>query len=231
MTDIAKFMEEAGVKKGDSLEVNRYDRVTLGKPEQTQEGFLKADALLTRAGLFTYPTPHGNLIELRPTAAVFDAVSLESLKMKPVTDDHPVVGGRKVMLTTDNIAQFSKGHIGEVLERVGDNIRAKVLITDAATVKAVLAGRNQISCGYVCKLNFDGGEFEGKRYDAVQSNIVYNHVAVVREGRAGPDVAMRIDSAEGIVLNLDNLEQQEGEDGHAPVDKVTRIHLLKPAIL
>lgn len=46
----------------------------------------------------------------------------------------------------------------------------------------------QLSCGYTFDLDMTPGVFEGVRYDGVQRNIVYNHVAIVDEGRCGPDV-------------------------------------------
>jgi len=221
---VAIAMEKAGRQKGDSLSVTRYDLATLESPEQTPEGFLKADSFLTRAGIFEYSTPDGVLRELRPAHSVFDGVSLKSLEMKPITDDHPLVGGQRVLLNTDNVKQFSKGNVGENITQVGDNVRAKVLITDAALVKAVMAGRNQLSCGYVCDVKFEAGVFDGKRYDAVQSNIRYNHVSVVPEGRAGPQVAMRIDSMDGVVVD----KKDEPLIVEAP--HVTKVHLLKPRL-
>lgn len=224
-------MEKAGRSKGDSLlgqTVHRYDQATLSKPEKTVEGFLKADAFLTRAGLFEYPTPNGKRVEFRPETAVFDSASLETLKMKPVTDEHPVENGQRVLVTTDNIGPLTKGNLGENIERVGNNVRARILVTDSEMIAAVLGGRNQLSCGYLCTLKFDGGTFDGKRYDAIQSDIVYNHIAIVRQGRAGPDVAMRIDSADGIALELENLEPKEEE--HATTRHVSRLHLLKPRL-
>lgn len=223
---VAIAMEKAGRSKGDSLSVNRYDQTVLSSPEITPEGFLKADSFLTRAGIFEYPTSNGMLTELRPQAQVFDSASLETLKMKPVTDDHPTEAGQRILLNADNISKFSKGHIGENLVQVGDSIRAKILITDKALAKAILAGRNQLSCGYVCDLKFEPGVFDGKRYDAIQSNIRYNHVSVVVEGRAGPNVAMRIDSMEGMMPEV----KKQDESNIVEPSNVTKIHLLKPQL-
>lgn len=221
---VAISMEKAGRSKSDSLQVTRFDLTTLESPEKTPEGFLMADSFLTRAGILEYATSDGVLREFRPAQHVFDVGSLETLKMKPVTDDHPSESGRRVLLTTDNISKFSKGHIGENITQVGDNVRAKVLITDKKLIDAVLGGRNQLSCGYVCDLKFEPGVFDGKKYDAVQSNIRYNHVSVVAEGRAGPEVAMRIDSMEGVIVD----KKDDPPQWETP--RVTRVHLLKPRL-
>ncbi|EIC83993.1 DUF2213 domain-containing protein [Serratia sp. M24T3] len=46
----------------------------------------------------------------------------------------------------------------------------------------------EISCGYFYTPDFTPGEFNGVAYDFVMRNIRGNHVALVKEGRAGPDV-------------------------------------------
>lgn len=50
------------------------------------------------------------------------------------------------------------------------------------------AGRRQWSCAYRYTPDMTPGNFEGLQYDGVMRNIIGNHVALVDEGRAGPDV-------------------------------------------
>lgn len=50
--------------------------------------------------------------------------------------------------------------------------------------------KKEISCGYRYRPDMTPGVFEGQPYDGVMRDIVGNHVAVVREGRAGPDVVV-----------------------------------------
>ncbi len=204
--------------------VNCYDQATLESPEKTPEGFLLADSFLTRSGLFQYQTNKGPIVQFRSELEVFRMDSLATLKMKPVTDDHPSESGRRVLLDTDNVEKFSKGHIGENIVQVGDKVRAKIMITDKALAAAVLAGRNQLSCGYICDLRFEKGEVGGQQYDAVQSNIQYNHVSVVSEGRAGANVAMRIDSFDGDIVMDFQPTNVEGKP------HVTYTHLVRPRI-
>lgn len=49
-------------------------------------------------------------------------------------------------------------------------------------------GRRQWSCAYRYTPDMLPGNFEGLQYDGVMRNIIGNHVALVDEGRAGPDV-------------------------------------------
>ena len=59
--------------------------------------------------------------------------------------------------------------------------------------------KKEISCGYRYRPDMTPGTFEGTAYDGVMRDIVGNHVAIVKEGRAGPDVVIG-DSKE--ILNM-----------------------------
>lgn len=172
--------------------VKRFDIGALKKPEKTPQGFLKVDALLTRTGIFEYRKPGGGARrELRRDSDVFNSVSLGSFAMAPVTDDHPAE-----MLSPANASAYTRGYLGEAIRRDGDYVRASMLVTDAALIAKMEAGKKQVSCGYVCDLDETPGEFNGQKYDAVQINIRGNHVAVVDTGRAGETCAVRMDAAD-----------------------------------
>ena len=59
----------------------RSDRVQVkGRALKTDEGFIKADAVVTRAGVFRYLNRDGSeRYELRPAVHVFDSASLDAL--------------------------------------------------------------------------------------------------------------------------------------------------------
>jgi hypothetical protein len=61
----------------------------------------------------------------------------------------------------------------------------------------------EISCGYECKMVKESGEYQGERYDERQLDIVYNHVAIVDKGRAGPQARLVLDAADGAVEGVD----------------------------
>ena len=48
----------------------------------------------------------------------------------------------------------------------------------------------QLSCAYRYVAVMTPGEHNGLHYDGIMRNIVFNHVALVPEGRAGPDVVV-----------------------------------------
>lgn len=48
--------------------------------------------------------------------------------------------------------------------------------------------QEQLSCGYRYRADMTPGTYEGAPYDGVMRDLVANHVALVSQGRAGPDV-------------------------------------------
>lgn len=50
--------------------------------------------------------------------------------------------------------------------------------------------QRELSCGYHYVPDMTPGNFNGKHFDGVMRNIEGNHVALVEEGRAGPDVVV-----------------------------------------
>ena len=62
-------------------------------------------------------------------------------------------------------------------------------VTDADAIKRIENGEfRDLSAGYLCDVEMQDGIFDGKHYDGRMKNIRGNHVALVREGRAGHDV-------------------------------------------
>jgi hypothetical protein len=83
------------------------------------------------------------------------------------------------------------------------------LVRDDATNEAITAGKRQLSPGYDVRLDETPGITpDGKRYDAIQRDIVYEHIAIVTAGRQGPDVSLRFDGADVGVM-LDDQDQRD----------------------
>lgn len=113
---------------------------------------------------------------------VFDRAAVASFEGKPLTDEHPPEG-----VDATNHAAYGKGHLQNV-RREGERLTADLVITDPALVSEVKNGvKREVSCGYNCDYTPDADGYK-------QTNIRGNHVAVVHQGRAGHDVAIK-DSA------------------------------------
>lgn len=64
-------------------------------------------------------------------------------------------------------------------------------VTDAEGIEGIESGKyRELSSSYRYDPVFTPGEFNGEKYDFVMTNIRGNHVALVEEGRAGPDVVV-----------------------------------------
>ena len=71
-------------------------------------------------------------------------------------------------------------------------------VTDADAIKRINSGEfRDLSAGYLCDVEMIDGMFEGKHYDGRMKNIRGNHVALVREGRAGHDVRVADSALKG----------------------------------
>ncbi len=186
--------------QGDDSARYVLDASPIGKAERMPNGFLRAPATLTRVGVFEYRFADGTTRrEFRPPEEVFNADSLASLRMAPLTLEHPEPIGTPV--TADNSRQLSVGHLSDTIEREGDMVRADLMITDAKAVRQVEKGeRQEISLGYWREIDPTPGVWRGTRYDAVQRNIRYNHAAITRKGRAGPEVRIRLDSETAVLV-------------------------------
>lgn len=181
--------------------VRRYDATTLGKTSRTPQGFLRAPAFLTRAGIFKYRRADGSIVrELRPPEEVFKAESLATLSAAPVTDLHP-----SQPVSPTNVRALSVGHVGEQVRQDDDKVSAELVIEHADTIAAVERGdRRELSCGYQCRIDETPGEWNGQPYDCIQRDVVYNHVAIGPRGwgRAGAEVALRLDSGDAVISTV-----------------------------
>lgn len=197
-------MEEDKKDKADSIV--RYDALWSLSPTDLQEaeylgyvkkftkdsnGFLRGVAPVTNIGVFSYLNEDGTIRrELRLPEEVFNQDSLASLKMVPLTNDHPAKG-----VSPDTAKKLQIGSIGDGIMTDAYKVYAPIAITDSETIAMVEDGKRALSCGYTCDLEKKSGVWMGVNYDYIQRNIRYNHVAVVDKGRAGDAAIMKLDSA------------------------------------
>ena len=177
--------------------MNRFD--TLSAPEwmiskfgTTEEGFLKGIASVTNIGVFPYLKADGSWEwELRHPDDVFAQESLDSLKMKPITNDHPTE-----LVTPENIDKYQVGNIGnDIRSWDGIHVAVDMVIQKKDAIDAIVLGKRGFSCGYTCDLVDESGTYLGVPYTKRQTNIRYNHLSLVNEGRAGEDARIKIGRA------------------------------------
>lgn len=159
---------------------------------KTPEGFLVCHSVpICRTGMQEYMPQElgvkdrdGGFLEVyREESEVFKPSAVASFEGKPVTDDHPPVG-----VDASNYASYTKGTVQNVRRGSGedrDKLICDLVVYDAALIAKIDAGKREISCGYECKyIERDDGTY-------CQMDIIGNHVAVVEDGRAGHEVAIR----------------------------------------
>lgn len=174
----------------------RFDRGNLRKPERLSDGSLRVDAVLTRAGVFEYRNPDGSKrYENRPMHEVCSKVSLDSFVGVAVTDDHPW-NEEDGLVTLENRERLAVGTVLSARAE-GNEVIGTLVITNPDTIAKLEAGDTAVSCGYEQDLIEQPGVTpSGERFDATQTKIRGNHVAVaVHVARAGDTARVRMDSA------------------------------------
>lgn len=188
--------------------VTRFDRGTIkGDAVVTDEGYIRANAVVTRTGIFLYQNPDGTVRkELRHPDDVWDANSINSMQMIPVTDGHPI----EKLVTSENAHRLAIGYTGESIKKDENHVMAKFVITHRDGVNSVQNyGRKELSLGYTVDLDETPGEYEGERYDARQTNIRYNHLAIVDKARAGTEARIALDSLDAIEIYKEVVEMSK----------------------
>ena len=175
-------------------EVLKIDAIE--KIEKTPEGFLRLPARVTRSGVFVYRKADGTLKkEFRSPEEVFNLDSLSSLLAKPVTNNHPKEG----KVDSGNAKQHTIGFTSDSIQEDGKFVKIFLNILDEDAIQDIKHGKRELSCGYTCKVTDENGESNGEKYDSFQTNIHYNHVALVHRGRAGTNVRLSLDSDDAVL--------------------------------
>ena len=183
--------------------VQRYDLFDLSEMEEkfkkTDEGYLKGQAIITNIGIFPYRN-YDNTVryELRLPEEVLNDDSVNTLKMIPLTNEHPI--DRKI--DVNNIKEFQVGHLGDNIRKTDQYISNSIIITDKQAIIDVQKGKRALSAGYSLYTENTSGTWLGIHYDMIQRNIRYNHVAIVDKGRAGDAAVMRMDSKNTTYYNI-----------------------------
>lgn len=173
----------------------------------TPEGYLRVWASIARTGIQHYTDADGSIRkEFRPETEVASPESLASFAGKAITMEHP-----PVLLDSENTKNYQIGFTGS--EIVYDNgfVKAVMTVTDRETIEKVMKGDvREVSAGY--RVNYDptpGVTDSGEHYDGIQKEISGNHVAIVRRGRAGPQVRLHLDRQDAADPSLLSTEENQ----------------------
>lgn len=115
--------------------------------------------------------------ELKKAVETFNNLPILSRHVSATAENHPA---DLVIGSTGTDAKFEAPYLTNSLvfwpKKAIDDIEGEA--------------RKELSCAYRYDADMTPGSHEGEPYDGVMRNIVGNHVALVKEGRAGPDVVV-----------------------------------------
>ena len=197
----------------------RTDRGQL-KVIKTGEGFLKAEVVFATPCVLPYFENGIQRNEAKLPEEVFRKETMDSASGVPVCDGHPQVNGQRVLVTPENYFQYIKGNLGN--PKV-DGYGATGLLTlyDSTLIREVQdKKKTQVSIGFTCELEEKSGMFNGVKYDAIQRNIIINHLAITDDARAGDATRILIDSKEGEKAMEDQVKTDAGQTGKVDASSV-----------
>lgn len=223
----------------------------------TENGDLVGKAAIFGVGVYRYMGADGKVTaEFRPPEEVFSEATLDSYKLRPLTNLHP-----PEKVTPTNVSKYTVGNLGEEIEHDAYNAFACIIVQQAEAIAAAKAGRRGLSGGYSCDVITEGfvsypvldwegkeiarttyqipGNFNGTPYDAIQTNIRGNHVALVDIPRGGDALHLRFDGADvGVGVRISDTQptptnQKESQmakislkaDGDFEIPEAVKVHL------
>ena len=193
----------------------RFDSISIPKMTKTKEGYLRGEAVVSRSGVFKYRNADGSIRgELRHPDEIFHKDSLDTIKMIPITNNHP-----PEFVDVDNAHKYQVGYTGESYNVIDDKVVVSMTVTHKDAIDAITSGKLELSMGYSVNLEPENGIYKEEKYDFRQLAPKYNHLAIVEKGRAGSEARFRFDSAselieEPIIIKQkkDNMsEEKKGE--------------------
>lgn len=152
---------------------------------------------ISKVGVFPYlgseigaPEPDRVYSVYRPEEELSSPECIDSFRLMPLVDEHSMLGSEDQGLTPAE-KKGVQGVIGEDVYFDAPYLRGNIKIYSESAKGLVSSNaKRELSPGYRCVYDFTPGAFDGEQYDAVQRTIRANHLALVEEGRTGPDVAV-----------------------------------------
>lgn len=173
--------------------VQRYDRGTImARPHKRSDGSILFEARVAKPGILVYRDSLGReRRELLLEEDLNNVDSLASLGRAPVTLEHPDED-----VSPDNFAELGVGDVDSFVKAADGFVTVKLAVRRRDALDAIDRGKNEISPGYRVRIEETSGTHPvfGK-FDAIQRQREYNHVAIVDAARGGRDIRLRTDAA------------------------------------
>lgn len=222
--------------------LNFSDKVSTSAVRKTADGYLVADAAVARTGIQNYlgrevGKPDMPIVRVyRPAEQVFSKDAMKTYAHRPMTNDHP-----SVAVNAENWKDYAVGQTGGDVMRDGEFVRVPLVLMDQKAINDWENGKVELSMGYSADIVFQKGVTDsGEEYDAIQTNLQMNHLALVDKARGGdklrigdkgtPDIISPAQPNEGGHMadsNLrkvivDGLSVETTEQGAQAIEKLTK---------
>jgi hypothetical protein len=164
------------------------------KWEKTDEGWLRCKARVLKEMVMPYHWKEIHLEGVLLPDIINVAVKLDEMARPEALrsiEGVPLLAGDHVWLDGDNIRNLSVGSVAGSPIINGKYLECDLLVTEPDAIRRIEAGElPEISAGYQAVIEFEPGKLDGTNYQALQSNLKFNHIAIIPAGagRAGEDV-------------------------------------------
>lgn len=194
------------------------------KRQYDLNGWLEVkDNPISKVGVFDYlgseigaPIPDKIYRVFRPPEELASEETIASFRLTPFIVEHEMLGKNATPAEKRGV----QGVIGEDVYYDHPYLRGNIKIFSDAALSSINSGKIDLSPGYRSRYEFDSpGIYEGQEYEVVQRHLRGNHLALVDEGRTGPDVAVQ----DHLVITIDTRKLiQMSEDKDKEKDKATK---------
>ena len=186
-----------------------YDKNTFGSNREIDEvnGYLRVDECnISKCQVRPYlgkEIPNWREFDLEPDKIYNVYCPKEELKKAVPTFNNLPLTREHIEVDVDNVPKEKiVGSLGDHASFEYPYLKNNLIIYDKKDIDLVMSGKKkELSCGYRYTPVQQSGEVDGQHYDFVMTDIIGNHVALVKQGRAGRDV-MVADSSKGILETI-----------------------------
>lgn len=207
-------------KQAEAIAYKEAGQDEISQRQIDQNGFVTIERNpISKSGVFPYsgrnlpgadPTKVYNV--LRPEDELSNPDTLKSFKMIPLINDHVMLGAA---YGTPAEEKGVHGSTGEDIVFENGVLYAPLRIFSETLKSLIDTGKKSLSAGYRCVYEKSSGFFNGMPYDYIQRSIRGNHIALVNEGRMGPDVVV----LDNMAFDHFDLALVKGEDQMADEKK------------
>jgi hypothetical protein len=175
------------------------------KRNEDDNGYITVpDNPISRSGVFDYSGAQIGAEDktriykvYRSDEALSNQKTIDSFKLVPFVNEHAMLGKKGVNAEDKGV----QGTTGQDVYFKDGILYATLKIFSTAVKTLIENGKKELSCGFRCNYPMQEGTYKGEHYDAIQTNIMGNHVALVEAGRMGKTIAV-LDAADKCCTDL-----------------------------